>query len=61
MPGDEREEAPLQAQRCGGRHAAEHGGATRTWTALNRHGLRDVNGITAEGHAVIPRATQERA
>ncbi len=33
-----------------------HGGASRTWTALYRHGLRDENGITAKGYMAIAEA-----
>lgn len=38
-----------------------HGGATQTWAALYRHGLRDVNGLTAEGYAAIAKARSKKA
>ena len=40
---------------------AAYGGAEATRAALWRHGLRDSDGITAEGHAAIARATGGRA
>ena len=41
---------------AGLRGRSAHGGAAGTWLALYRHGLRDENGITAEGYAAIARA-----
>lgn len=35
---------------------SEHGGAAWTWVALFRHGLRDENGITAEGYVALAKA-----
>lgn len=42
------------------RGRAAHGGATWTWAALYRHGLRDENGITAAGHEAIAKTRTAR-